>query len=104
MTCEHTPYRTSKKSNNSNNPSLSSFSSYSIFDKGITNPLKEQQHESRHPRDQSREAPDEFLEAMQSSLQGLVNASSGVLLAHVDAATQQGLVFQINEGQSNVRH
>lgn len=46
----------------------------------------------------TREAPDEFLEAMQTSLQGLVNASSGVLLAHVDAATRQGLVFQINDG------
>ena len=50
------------------------------------------------------EAQDERLSEVQAIVQAMVNSSAGILVEQVRIATAQGLVFEISEGQSHVRH
>ena len=50
------------------------------------------------------EAQDERLSEVQAIVQAMINSSSGVLVEQLRIATAQGLVFDINDGQSNVMH
>lgn len=50
------------------------------------------------------ETQDERLSEVQAIVQAMVNGSSGILVEQVRIATAQGLVFEISDGQTYVRH
>ena len=50
------------------------------------------------------EIQDERLSEIQVIVQAMVNGSSGLLVEQVRIATAQGLAFEINDGQTHVRH
>ena len=50
------------------------------------------------------ETHDERLSEVQAIVQAMVNGSSGILVEQVRIATAQGLLFEISDGQSHVRH
>lgn len=49
----------------------------------------------------NKDMDNEDLDKLQNMLQAMMNSTAGVLVEHVRIATEQGLVFQIDECLSN---